>query len=198
MRLRNSQRREIQHVLRWSGEEFLFRRLNLQKITEQYKSLSTWCIINIILTWARFWSTCIKMMKYEFTVTNHVSVGQGWQRPCADIAKLEQEESCWWDFNRGRHLQVRFFDLLNAFRHGHWTSIPNNSSLIFSWVKTEGKTPFVGKNSKKFPNGLEVNHSCLHFWRKEWILWCWGYQIAMQLKIKMTRITVTMIFRWWW
>merc|ERR1712061_866169 len=34
---------------------------------------------------------------------------------------------------------------------------------ICNWVKTEGKTPFVGKNSKKFPNGLEFgmySNSC--------------------------------------
>jgi len=49
---------------------------------------------------------------------------------------------------------------------------------ICNWVKTEGKTPFVGKNSKKFPNGLEFgmySNSCGNK------LWDWAGRIHHEI-----------------
>jgi len=53
---------------------------------------------------------------------------------------------------------------------------------ICNWVKTEGKTPFVGKNSKKFPNGLEFgmySNSCGNK------LWDWAGRIHHEIVNKL-------------
>merc|ERR1712109_365166 len=40
------------------------------------------------------------------TTRSALKCGTRVERPCADISKLEQKESCRWDFNRRRHLQL--------------------------------------------------------------------------------------------
>ena len=83
------------------------------------------------------------------------SVGQGVKGRSSGPhkPKLEQEESSWWDHHRKRYLRV----LLKWWHQWWWQRWQyKNEQLFCRHLKNTVKAPFVGKNSKKFPDGIEV------------------------------------------
>ena len=128
--------------------------------------------LNVTTSFVREWWDLMDLI-WSGEILLSFPVGQGWQGFGAHLSKLEQKTRCWWGFYWGRYMQVIIttviiihtkhrmqkiiFPLSAIFIKKKYNKNKNiHRYIIISWVKTEGKTPFVGKNSKKFPNGLEV------------------------------------------